>query len=57
MIVFNRKLIEMDGGWMGIHAPKTLNSEKPFLDFGLWIFDNFQDEKDAQRNLEQDGGL
>ena len=42
---------------MGIHAPKTLSSEKPFLDFGLWIFDHFQDEKDAQRNLEQDGGL
>ena len=42
---------------MGIHAPKTLNLEKTLLDFGLWIFDHFQDEKDAQRNLEQDGGL
>ena len=47
----------MYGGWMGIHAPKTLNSEKPFLEFGLWILYHFQDEKDAQRNLEQDGGL
>ena len=42
---------------MRIHAPNTLSSEKPFLDVGLWTFDHFQDEKDAQRNLEQDGGL
>ena len=35
----------MDGGCMGIHAPKTLNSEKPFFNFGLWIFYHFQTTK------------
>mgnify|MGYP002820741111 CR=1 FL=1 len=57
MIGFNTKLIEMDtkwiemgGEWMGIHAPPTLSSEKPFLDFGLWISYHFQDGKGAPRH-------
>ena len=33
----------MDGEWMGIHAPKTLSSEKTFLDFGLSPFGVFLD--------------
>ena len=33
----------MDEGWMGIHAPKTLSSEKPFLDLGPSQFGVFWD--------------
>ena len=35
---FQYKINRNGLGWMGIHAPKTLNSEKPFLDFGLSQF-------------------
>ena len=38
MMVSNTKSIEMGWKWMGIHAPKTISSEKPFLDFGLSQF-------------------
>ena len=41
----NRNGMGMDGEWMGIHAPPTLSSEKPFSDFALWIFDHFQTKK------------
>ena len=56
----DRNVYIMNEEWMGNRqdtCPANSKFGETILGFGLWIFDHFQDEKDAQRNLEQDGGL